>query len=374
MTYSIAGFDVELNLPQDVAKRLLPTMEPFRAPASGDPLCRIQISDSPSLPQPKGELLGDYPSDTGRVLAYRDPAGYLLIVSYPDGTEVAVVANPAFTSALVALSFSAPLAGEILAAAIRLVFTQAITPYQAFAIHASCTVAEGMAYLFCGVSGAGKSTHSAMWLRAIPGAWLLNDDCVIVRLDEDGTPRAYGSPWSGKTPCYRAACAPVAAMVRVDKAPANSYEPLSDIAAFGAVLPGVSAMRAEGDYFAHVCDTLAATLNRIQVGIIHCQAVPEAAVACHQGLSQKSKVKSQEWKLPSADDTAAGSIGDHPGTTVPRASGASIVINDDSIGDHPGTTVPRASGASIVINDDSIGDHPGTTVPRASGASIMINS
>ena len=60
-----------------------------------------------------------------------------------------------------------------------------------------------------GKSGTGKSTHSRLWLENVPGATLLNDDNPIVRLTLVGA-IVYGSPWSGKTPCYKNESAPLA--------------------------------------------------------------------------------------------------------------------------------------------------------------------
>ena len=70
-------------------------------------------------------------------------------------------------------------------------------------MHSSVVVNGGRGYLFLGKSGTGKSTHSSLWLKHIPGTMLLNDDNPILRLMPDGTARVFGSPWSGKTPCYK---------------------------------------------------------------------------------------------------------------------------------------------------------------------------
>lgn len=85
-------------------------------------------------------------------------------------------------------------------------------------IHASTIRYRGKAVMFLGESGTGKSTHSRMWLENIEGSTLLNDDAPAVRISADST-TAYGTPWSGKTPCYRAEHYPLAALVRIRRAP-----------------------------------------------------------------------------------------------------------------------------------------------------------
>ena len=58
-----------------------------------------------------------------------------------------------------------------------------------------------------------------MWLRCIPGCDLMNDDNPVVRVI-DGEAMIYGSPWSGKTPCYRQVKAPLGAITQIDRAQA----------------------------------------------------------------------------------------------------------------------------------------------------------
>jgi hypothetical protein len=57
---------------------------------------------------------------------------------------------------------------------------------------------SGEGYLFVGQSGAGKSTMARLWLGE-PGAVILSDDRVVLRLETDGL-RMYGTPWHGDEP------------------------------------------------------------------------------------------------------------------------------------------------------------------------------
>lgn len=70
-----------------------------------------------------------------------------------------------------------------------------------FVVHASAVLDEKNdgGYLFCGESGAGKTTISRLWSDA-GGASILNDDRVIVRFD--GESRIYGTPWHGDNTDY----------------------------------------------------------------------------------------------------------------------------------------------------------------------------
>ncbi len=103
-------------------------------------------------------------------------------------------------------------------------------------IHSSVVVCHGRAVLCLGESGTGKSTHTRLWLNNIEGCHLLNDDGPVVAV-ENGETAVYGSPWSGKAPCFRQERYPVAGFIRIVQAPYNRIHRLSTVAAFTAVQP-----------------------------------------------------------------------------------------------------------------------------------------
>ena len=104
------------------------------------------------------------------------------------------------------------------------------------AIHSSCIVYQDKAVLFLGESGTGKSTHTRLWREHIEGAVLLNDDSPMIRV-EKGKVWAYGSAWSGKTPCYKQERYELVACVRLSQAPYNHIQKLSVLQAYGAIHP-----------------------------------------------------------------------------------------------------------------------------------------
>ena len=109
-------------------------------------------------------------------------------------------------------------------------------PYDTVAIHSSCIVHDDMAVLFLGESGTGKSTHTRLWREHVEGSFLLNDDSPVIRV-EDGKVWAYGSPWSGKTPCYKPERHELKGCVRLSQAPYNQIRKLSVLQAYGAMHP-----------------------------------------------------------------------------------------------------------------------------------------
>ena len=147
-------------------------------------------------------------------------------------------------------------------------------------IHASVIGYNGKANIFLGKSGTGKSTHSRLWLENIPGADLLNDDNPALGFDKDGKPCVFGTPWSGKTPCYRNICAPLNAIVRLEQAPENSISRDSGINAFAALYGSVSAIR----WNRPIMDAITASVEKIASSVkvfrLSCLPDPAAAQLC----------------------------------------------------------------------------------------------
>ena len=152
-------------------------------------------------------------------------------------------------------------------------------------MHASVVMNEGKGYLFLGKSGTGKSTHSSLWLKHIPGTELLNDDNPILRLMPDGSARVYGSPWSGKTPCYKNQDVPAGAVVRIRQAPYNQIQRLGTIQAYASLMASASSFRpfqGLADGWHRTLEGLAASLPCYTLDCLPDQA---AAELCHSTVT-----------------------------------------------------------------------------------------
>ena len=165
-------------------------------------------------------------------------------------------------------------------------YAQAILRHDAVSIHASAVFCNGQAYLFLGKSGTGKSTHSALWIENIPGTELLNDDNPTIRI-LNGKAYAYGSPWSGKTACYKNVSFPVGGMVRLNQAPENSFQLQEGADAFVALYPGCSFI-ARDEYLRNsLYDTLTVLAGSVMVGTLDCLPDKHAALMCYRELTRK---------------------------------------------------------------------------------------
>ena len=168
--------------------------------------------------------------------------------------------------------------------ALMLLFAFRTAPLMTLEMHAAVVVkGEERGYLFLGHSGTGKSTHARQWLQAFPDAWLLNDDNPILRVMEDGEVRVYGSPWSGKTPCYKNAYARVGGIIKLSQAPHNQIRKLSLPEAYAYILSSASGLKIERQMTDNMYNTIRDIIT--QVGCYHMECLPntEAAEVCFSG-------------------------------------------------------------------------------------------
>ena len=144
-------------------------------------------------------------------------------------------------------------------------------------VHTSAVVCDGKAVLCLGESGTGKSTHTRLWRENIAGTSLLNDDSPIVRAEADGI-YAYGSPWSGKSPCFRQERYPVAALLRIVQRPENTIKRLCVVEAFAALQPSCPPVLAHDEGCMDMTvDFISKVVGQVPVYRLGC--LPDAAAA-----------------------------------------------------------------------------------------------
>ncbi len=167
----------------------------------------------------------------------------------------------------------------VLDSALRLMFDLATAGKGTLCIHAAVVSCEGKGYLFLGPSGTGKSTHAQLWLKHFEGTELVNDDNPVVR---DGM--VYGSPWSGKTACYRNVSVPIGGIVRLSQAPYNKIRRLSGIEAYVDLAESVGGKV----WDSRIAEGLHQTENKLAstVPMWHLECLPDEAAArlCHDTI------------------------------------------------------------------------------------------
>lgn len=138
-------------------------------------------------------------------------------------------------------------------------------------------------YVFLGRSGTGKSTHSRLWLKNIEDCELMNDDNPVLRITPEGV-MVYGSPWSGKTPCYKNVVLPLGGIVRLMQAPQNEIKRLGGIEAYAALVPSASSMKWKRELADGQHRTFGSIIEKVPVYLLKCLPDNEAAFLCHETI------------------------------------------------------------------------------------------
>ena len=254
---------------------------PFEVSGDEETLFTVEVVDSlPDLDMVKVYGGEEAPGEP-QVLLYRAGEDWVYEMSIWAGHPVCgrMVSDSAFSKAKM-LIINPKEALFALNNAAMLMFAFSTAGLNTLEMHASVIANGGKAYLFLAKSGTGKSTHSSLWLKNVPGSHLLNDDNPIVRVLEDGTVEAFGSPWSGKTPCYRNEHYPVGAFVQIRRCPENKITPLSVFEAYALIFSSSSGFKADPS----MADGLHSTFEKIATTahcyVLDCRPDDEAAMVC----------------------------------------------------------------------------------------------
>lgn len=262
---------------------LLPSFEPFRITpdeaSAMRPFLKISVDDE-LRPVRKGqkERIGDFDTGNGNTIVdHINDGGYQYIIKDVSGNDCCLLqTNDDFSVCQCALNGNYNMRKFGLNNALMLAYAFKGSYEQTLLIHASLVRHEGKGYAFVAKSGTGKSTHVNLWLSHIPNCDLMNDDNPIIRII-NGQAFIYGSPWSGKTPCYRQVKAPLGAITRIDRAKENSIDRLNAIESFASLLPTCSSMKWDKTTYNNVCSTISRLIGATAVYTLHC--LPDKAAA-----------------------------------------------------------------------------------------------
>lgn len=192
------------------------------------------------------QIIGQFDDDIASIQISKSENGHFRIKISPPGSDLysTMDADSAFRTVYLQLPSEVQHRFFCLNNCLMLLYTFSSAPYDTLLLHASVVRRNNDGFVFLGKSGTGKSTHSSLWINHIEGSELLNDDNPVVRIIE-GIPMVFGSPWSGKTPCYRNEKALLKGIVKLHQAPKNQIRKLSVLEAYASVFPSCSNMKWE---------------------------------------------------------------------------------------------------------------------------------
>lgn len=277
---------------QKNSMHLIPSFEPFRSEKFGEDdelFFELAVDDNlKPIAKEKRELIRKFETGNGdTTVDLLDNGGYQYIIKNVKGADCCMLqTDKDFKHCKCALNGNYNMRCFGLSNALMLIFAFAGSRKETLLIHASLVRQAGFGYAFIAKSGTGKSTQVSMWLRYLEGCDLMNDDNPVIRII-DGKPYIYGSPWSGKTPCYRNVKAKLGAITQIDRASANSIEPLKPVEAFASMLVSCSMMKWDKDIFNRICDTVTHIIETTGIYILHCLPNKEAAEVCHKAIAKQ---------------------------------------------------------------------------------------
>lgn len=296
--YIVAGHTFSLQMEDDhVLWKKASNYKPFHQTHTKEittPVFQLTVcSDETPLPQPT-ESIGIFDCDAAWLQLYATADGGRQFKIAPNANNKQETAtlqtDPTFRIGQLWIPANAtPMQQHFfLNNATMMLFAFSTICHDTLLMHASVVCRKGYGYLFLGRSGTGKSTHSRLWLKYLDDCYLLNDDNPAIRI-QNGKAQVYGTPWSGKTPCYLNRQAPIGSIVQLEQAPVNHIERLNSLQAYAAVRPAASSMKWERDQ----ADGLHHALQELLIctSVYHLQCLPneEAARLCCHTITPRLK-------------------------------------------------------------------------------------
>jgi hypothetical protein len=145
---------------------------------------------------------------------------------------------------------------------LRITHSLVLAEVGGFLVHAASAIRNRAAYLFAGVSGAGKTTMARLAPR---DAVVLTDEISYVRKTRSGY-RAYGTPFAGELARPGAnASAPIKALYLLEQGPHSCIESIPRIEAARALMRHVLFFAREEEMVARVFDSILEFVSRVEV-------------------------------------------------------------------------------------------------------------
>ena len=291
--YTVAGHSFAVSLPEGYTQEeyLQPYIPFISTDEAFEPLFSLKLDFVDNLkslnPGIVRECLNDEPPYFW--MFERENGAYNFAFSYSKKhPDCILVPSEDYKDNVVSVPSSYPSAiiEFALSNAMMLLYTFNTTPYDTLMVHASVVAHDEGAYMFLGKSGTGKSTHSSLWLKYIENTYLLNDDNPVLRVEGDNV-NIYGTPWSGKTPCYKNEVFPLNAVVRLSQAPHNVIRKLPMLQAYASLMPACSCMRWDRRSTDALHKTVEKVISRVAGWHLECLPDEDAAHTCHSAVYKK---------------------------------------------------------------------------------------
>lgn len=288
--YKIAGHRLSIDFIDNcINEKLLPNLAPFAYDGSEPSAITLRIVTDYEWAQEVHEV-GTFDVGGSNYGVFRtSDGGYVFDIYDTTGHLCSrMQSNPDFTLCHIKVYDGTPVQQNYgLNNSMMMAYAFGTATMDTLLVHSSVIRCDGQGYLMTAPSGTGKSTHTHLWYTNIPGCDLMNDDNPIIRI-MDGRPVVFGSPWSGKTPCYRNIEAPIGGIVRIKQHSENIIRRLSPIEAFTVLLPACSNMKWDARIYNGICDSITKVIQTCKIWELQCLPNDEAAIICHDTICKES--------------------------------------------------------------------------------------
>ena len=297
MRYCVAGHSFQVESSNEMLLAQMTNYEPFGVDQALDtePIFALKVEQNGLLSMEQREV---YPhvftdnseDDMPRIEVYRSlEKEWLIRISQIATSPICceLVCDADFTRGMLHIDAECQDVRFCIDNGLMLMYAFRTAPLMTLEMHAAVVVKRGdeaKGYLFLGHSGTGKSTHARQWLAAFEDAWLLNDDNPILRVMDNGDVYVYGSPWSGKTPCYKNESAPVGGIIKLSQAPENKIQTISLPQAYAYMLSSASGLKMEQTMADNMFETIKHIITHIPCYHLACLPNEEAARVCWAGV------------------------------------------------------------------------------------------
>ncbi len=284
--YTIADFPFCITASQRTMDEMT-SFEPFRSKISHSSNifnANVEFTSTPTPLFQDGMVDEEICNGFGKIRMCRDESVYQFELSFGESSAFhTMTVDSAFSHANICLNNSDKYHNIALSSLLHILFSMAILPHGGIMTHASCVIQDCKGFMFLGKSGTGKSTHASLWLQSFPNTTLLNDDNPVIRLVGSDV-YVYGTPWSGKTACYKNLSAPLRGIVRLEQAAFNQFVTLIESAAFACLLPSCSVIHSDERLSDTLYESVITVCEKIRIGHLKCLPDNEAAAMCRKNL------------------------------------------------------------------------------------------
>lgn len=288
--FKIAHNLIEISLLyQQEIEEILPSFRPFKTEGNPSEEVMLRMEGVPYKSLDQVIIIKTLTKETnglGSWTLHEIDGGYCIDLIFEEGfPSHRMICNQTFSDCKMAIFFGEPHGKYVLDSFVMMAYAQCCALHHTAMLHASVIKKGNKGYAFLGDSGTGKSTHSQLWLSHIPDTELVNDDNPAIRVMSDGTIHIFGTPWSGKTDCYKNIEVEINGFVLLKQAKENKITPILPIQAFLTLIGSCSTLRWNTNLFNALGQTIEYVTNHAKLYKLENTPTKEAAWLSYQTLS-----------------------------------------------------------------------------------------